>query len=133
MNQEAPATSSSQASASPDRVVFRAENVTKVYPGTLALDNVSFNVYHVKVNVLVGENGAGKSTLMKILAGVEQPTSGHIFLEDKEIHLHDIRQAAAEGIGIIFQEMSLCPNLSVVENIYLGREVTRGVAIDRKT
>ena len=137
MNQQAPVTSSSQASASsgagPDRVVLRAENVTKVYPGTLALDNVSFDVYHGKVNVLVGENGAGKSTLMKILAGVEQPTSGHIFLEDKEIHLHDIRQAAAEGIGIIFQEMSLCPNLSVVENIYLGREVTRGVAIDRKT
>jgi erythritol transport system ATP-binding protein len=141
MNQEAPATSSSQANASPgagpgagpDRVVLRAENVTKVYPGTLALDNVSFDVYYGKVNVLVGENGAGKSTLMKILAGVEQPTSGHIFLEDKEIHIHDIRQATAEGIGIIFQEMSLCPNLSVVENIYLGREVTRGMAIDRKT
>ena len=133
MNQQAPVTSSPQTSASSDRVVLRAENVTKVYPGTLALDNVSFDVYHGKVNVLVGENGAGKSTLMKILAGVEQPTSGHIFLEDKEIHLHDIRQAAAEGIGIIFQEMSLCPNLSVVENIYLAREVTRGVAIDRKT
>ena len=141
MNQQAPATSSSPADAGPgagsdagpDRVVLRAENVTKVYPGTLALDNVSFDVYHGKVNVLVGENGAGKSTLMKILAGVEQPTSGHIFLEDKEIHLRDIRQATAEGIGIIFQEMSLCPNLSVVENIYLGREVTRGLAIDRKS
>ena len=133
MNQQTPVTSAPQTSASSDRVVLRAENVSKVYPGTLALDNVSFDVYHGKVNVLVGENGAGKSTLMKILAGVEQPTSGHIFLEDKEIHIHDIRQATAEGIGIIFQEMSLCPNLSVVENIYLAREVTRGVAIDRKT
>ncbi len=133
MNQQAPATASPAASASPDRVVLRAENVTKVYPGTVALDNVNFNVYHGKVNVLVGENGAGKSTLMKILAGVEQPTSGHIFLEDKEIHLRNIRQATAEGIGIIFQEMSLCPNLSVVENIFLAREVTHGPAIDRKT
>jgi erythritol transport system ATP-binding protein len=134
MNQQAPVTSSPESGASPDRVVVRAENVTKVYPGTVALDNVSFNVYHGKVNVLVGENGAGKSTLMKILAGVERPTSGHIFLEDKEIHLHSILEATAIGIGIIFQEMSLCPNLSVAENIYLAREVTqRGLAIDRKT
>ena len=104
--------------------MLRAENITKVFPGTLALDNVSFNVYSGKVNVLVGENGAGKSTLMKILAGVEQPSSGHIFLEDKEIQLRNISEAAAHGIGIIFQEMSLCPNLSVVENIFLAREVT---------
>jgi erythritol transport system ATP-binding protein len=100
----------------------------------VALDNVSFNVYHGKVNVLVGENGAGKSTLMKILAGVEQPTAGQIFLEDKKIHLRNIQEASDQGIGIIFQEMSLCPNLSVAENIYLAREVTqRGVSIDRKT
>ena len=142
MNQEAPATPSPDprpaASSAPDpgsapeRVVLRAVNIRKVYPGTLALDNVSFNVYHGKVNVLVGENGAGKSTLMKILAGVEQPTSGQIFLEDKEIHLRDIGEASGQGIGIIFQEMSLCSNLSVAENIYLAREVTRGgVAIDR--
>jgi len=70
---------------------------------------------------------------MKILAGVEQPTSGRIFLEDKEIHLRNIQEAASHGIGIIFQEMTLCPNLSVVENIYLAREVTqRGVLIDKK-
>ena len=62
--------------------------ITKVFPGTVALDDVTFNVYHGKVNVLVGENGAGKSTLMKILAGVEQPTQGSILLEDQEIHLH---------------------------------------------
>lgn len=133
MNQQALTTASPEAGASPDRVVLRAENVKKVYPGTVALDNVNFDVYHGKVNVLVGENGAGKSTLMKILAGVEQPTSGQIFLEDKEIRLHNIREATAQGIGIIFQEMSLCPNLSVVENIYLAREVTRGPAIDQKT
>lgn len=130
--QEAPATPVEIAPTS-DPVVLRAENITKVFPGTVALDSVNFDVYRGKVNVLVGENGAGKSTLMKILAGVEQPTSGHIFLEDKEIHLHNVLEATAQGIGIIFQEMSLCPNLSVVENIYLAREVTqRGLTIDRK-
>ena len=133
MTEQPAATQSPNVSSSPDPVVLRAENITKVFPGTLALDNVSFNVYSGKVNVLVGENGAGKSTLMKILAGVEQPSSGHIFLEDKEIQLRNISEAAAHGIGIIFQEMSLCPNLSVVETICLAREVTqRGLMIDRK-
>ncbi len=71
---------------------------------------------------------------MKILAGVEQPSSGRILLEDKEIQIRNISEATAHEIGIIFQEMSLCPNLSVVENIFLAREVTqRGLIIDRKT
>ena len=103
------------------------------FPARSPWTDVDFNVYRGKVNVLVGENGAGKSTLMKILAGVEQPTSGRIFLEGQEIQIRSISEAAAQGIGIIFQEMTLCPNLSVVENIYLAREVTqRGVVIDRK-
>jgi len=120
MTQQDTTTPSAPSSPFSDPVVLRAENITKVYPGTVALDNVNFNVYRGKVNVLIGENGAGKSTLMKILAGVEQSTSGHIFLEEKEIHVRDILAAAAQGIGIIFQEMSLCPNLSVAENIYLA-------------
>jgi erythritol transport system ATP-binding protein len=134
MSEQAVMMQSPEANSAASPVVLRAENITKVFPGTLALDNVNFDVYRGKVNVLVGENGAGKSTLMKILAGVEQPTSGKIFLEDKEIQIHNILAAADHGIGIIFQEMTLCPNLSVVENIYLAREVTqRGIAIDNKT
>ena len=66
-------------------MILHAEQVTKLYPGTVALDDVDFNVYRGKVNVLVGENGAGKSTLMKILAGVEQPTEGRLLLEGREI------------------------------------------------
>ena len=65
----------------PDNVILHAEQITKEYPGTVALDKVDFNVYRGKVNVLVGENGAGKSTLMKIMAGVEQPTEGRLLLE----------------------------------------------------
>jgi erythritol transport system ATP-binding protein len=92
-----------------------------------------FNVYRSKVNVLVGENGAGKSTLMKILAGVEQPTTGRVLLEGKEVKLKSPLDATAHGIGIIYQELTLCPNLSVDENIYLAHEIPlRGVLANRK-
>lgn len=115
-------------------VCLRAEGITKVFPGTIALENVDFNVYRGKVNVLVGENGAGKSTLMKILAGVEQATHGRVLLEGKEIHIKSPLDATRHGIGIIYQELTLCPNLTVDENIFLARELSsNGVFIDRKT
>ncbi len=114
-----------------DDVILRAEQITKVFPGTVALDSVDFNVYRGKVNVLIGENGAGKSTLMKILAGVETPTRGRLLLDGKTIALKSPRHAARNGIGIIYQEMNLFPNLSVTENIFMAREKTReGFVID---
>ncbi|HMM29133.1 MAG TPA: sugar ABC transporter ATP-binding protein [Aggregatilineaceae bacterium] len=112
-----------------DDVILRAEQVTKVYPGTVALDKVDFNVYRGKVNVLVGENGAGKSTLMKILAGVQQPTEGHLTLEGQPIHPKSPREAEELGIGIIYQELNLFPNLSVAENIFMAHELTAGGAV----
>ncbi len=116
----------------PDEVILQAEGVTKIFPGTVALDQVDFNVYRGKVNVLVGENGAGKSTLMKILAGVESPTTGKLILEGKEIKIRSPQEAERVGIGIIYQEMNLCPNLSVSENIFLAREKTlRGFVVDK--
>ncbi|MBN1313734.1 MAG: sugar ABC transporter ATP-binding protein [Anaerolineae bacterium] len=113
-------------------IILSTQNITKVFPGTVALDNVSFNVRQGKVNVLIGENGAGKSTLMKILVGVEQPTSGKILLDGREIHLNSPLDAARLGIGIIYQELNLCANLSVVDNIFLARELRRRGLIDRK-
>jgi erythritol transport system ATP-binding protein len=107
-----------------DEVIMRAEKVTKVFGGTVALNEVDFNVYRGKVNVLIGENGAGKSTLMKILAGVEQPTAGKLLLEGNEVSFRSSRDAAAHGIGMIFQELNLFPNLSVTENIFTAREIT---------
>jgi erythritol transport system ATP-binding protein len=107
---------------STDTVVMRAEGIKKLYPGTAALKGVDFNVYNGKVNVLVGENGAGKSTLMKILAGVEQPSSGSISLNGKQIRYASPRDALALGIGIIYQELNLFPNMSVAENIFANRE-----------
>ncbi len=114
-----------------DPIILRAEKVTKVYPGTVALDHVDFNVYRGKVNVLVGENGAGKSTLMKIMAGVEQPTSGRLLLEGREIAPKNPREAEALGIGIIYQELNLFPNLNVAENIFIAHEHTIGGAVIR--
>ena len=105
-----------------DSIILQAEKVTKVYPGTLALDAVDFNIYKGKVNVLIGENGAGKSTLMKILAGVEQASSGKLLLNGQEVHLKSPRDAAKHGIGIIYQELNLFPNLNISENIFVARE-----------
>ncbi|NDR57844.1 sugar ABC transporter ATP-binding protein [Aliiruegeria sabulilitoris] len=104
----------------------------KVYPGTIALNHVDFDLHMGAVNVLVGENGAGKSTMMKIVAGVEPLTSGAMELFGKPVRFHNKNQAEAAGIGIVFQELNLFPNLTVAENIFIGREKTRmGIDIDR--
>jgi erythritol transport system ATP-binding protein len=125
-------TSDSGAAAATLRVPMRAEHVTKVFPGTTALDDVTFDVHEGQVNVLVGENGAGKSTLMKILAGVEQPTSGRVLMDGEPVELPSVGVAAGHGVGIIFQELNLCTNLSVLDNLFLAQELVRGGSIDRK-
>ncbi|WP_328472356.1 sugar ABC transporter ATP-binding protein [Actinoplanes sp. NBC_00393] len=102
-----------------------ARGISKNYGGVRALKDVTFTAYRGKVNVLVGENGAGKSTLMKILSGSEQPTSGEILLAGEPVHLPTPRAAMALGIGIIHQELSLFPNLSIAENLFAGRELRR--------
>jgi erythritol transport system ATP-binding protein len=106
-----------------DPVALRAEGVTKVYPGTVALSDVDFNTYAGKVNILVGENGAGKSTLMKIIAGAEQPTKGTLSLDGRAVRFRTPIDAQSHGIGIIYQELDLCPNMSVAENMFLTREI----------
>jgi erythritol transport system ATP-binding protein len=106
-------------------IVLKAEGVTKRYGGVTALSGVDFDVHAGAVNVLIGENGAGKSTLMKILAGVECPTSGRLLLDGREVAFSSVRSAAEAGVGIVFQELNLCPNLTVTQNIFLGRDLTR--------
>jgi ABC-type sugar transport system ATPase subunit len=102
--------------------VLRAEGIRKVYGGTVALDDVDFDVERGRVDVLIGENGAGKTTLMRILAGVEPPTSGRLLLDGQPVRFDSPRAAAAAGIAIIHQELSLFPHLSVAENVFAGRE-----------
>lgn len=113
------------------RVVYHAEQVSMAYPGTLALDHVDFDVYADQVNVLVGENGAGKSTLMKILAGIERPMAGRLLLEGEPISFSKPSEATSAGIGIIHQELDLCLNMTVAENIFLGQEIVNGVLVAR--
>ncbi|MGN8197976.1 sugar ABC transporter ATP-binding protein [Salinisphaera sp. RV14] len=108
-------------------VVLSARGVTKVYPGTTALNQVGFEVWRGQVNVLIGENGAGKSTLMKILAGIERPTAGELRLEGGPFDVASPREAMALGIGIVHQELNLFPNLTVTQNLFVGREL-RGMA-----
>ncbi len=111
-------------------VCLRAEHITKIYPGTVALDDVSFSVYKGKVNVLVGENGAGKSTLMKVIAGIVQNDKGRLLLNNddgttEELSISNTNDAKAKGIGIINQELSLFPNLNVYQNIYMTKEIKK--------
>jgi erythritol transport system ATP-binding protein len=108
-----------------DDVVLVARSMSKSYGGVQALKDVTFKAHRGKVNVLVGENGAGKSTLMKILSGSEQPTAGELLIEGEPIELSSPRAAMDAGIGIIHQELSLFPNLSIAENMFAGREPRR--------
>ncbi|VWL85032.1 sugar ABC transporter ATP-binding protein [Oceanivirga miroungae] len=102
--------------------LLELKNITKTFPGVIALDNVDFNVYKGKIMALAGENGAGKSTLMKIITGIYIKDSGKILYEGKEVEYKSIVDSINLGIGIIHQELNLLPELSVIENIFLGRE-----------
>lgn len=111
-----------------DEIILSTRGISMLFPGTIALDNVDYRVWRGKVNVIIGENGAGKSTLMKILAGVQQPSLGEMVLNGKAVKFANTRDAAAHGIGMVHQELNLFENLSVAENIFLGRELQKGLA-----
>jgi inositol transport system ATP-binding protein len=106
--------------------VLQMEKISKQFPGVQALDNVTLEVLPGEIHGLLGENGAGKSTLMKILSGVYQKDSGQIFLGGQEIEIHSPHHAQTLGISIIYQELNLMPNLTVAENVFIGREPNRG-------
>lgn len=101
---------------------LQMNHITKRFPGVLALSNVNFNLRRGEVHALLGENGAGKSTLMKILSGVYQPDEGDIIFEDNRVSFVTPLSAQKAGVTIIHQEFNLFPDLTVEENIYIGRE-----------
>lgn len=113
---------------SADDIILHTHAISMLFPGTIALDSVDYQVWRGKVNVIIGENGAGKSTLMKILAGVQQPSSGEMSLNGNPVRFASTRDAAAHGIGMVHQELNLFENLTVAENIFLGREIQKGMA-----
>ena len=105
--------------------------IVKTFPGVRALDGVSFDVRAWEVHALVGENGAGKSTLMKILAGAQPADSGEIAVDGAVVNVDGPRAAEKLGIGMIYQEFNLVPDLGVIENIVLGQEPRRGPFLDK--
>lgn len=104
-------------------LVLEIRDISKSFPGVQALKQVSFSIRQGEIVSLLGENGAGKSTLVRILAGVHQPDCGTILLDGLEVQLRNTADAIARGISIVFQEFNLCPNLSAMENLFLGQEL----------
>ncbi len=116
------------------RIVLQMQNITKRFPGVVALDDVSFDVHEGEVHCLMGENGAGKSTLMKVMNGIYTEYEGQILLDGQPIRLHSTKDAQQYGLGMIHQELNLVPELTVYENIFLGRELrTRFGTLDSGT
>ncbi len=117
------------------QVVLTMRGITMTFPGVKALDNVDFTLRRGEIHALMGENGAGKSTLIKCLTGVHDFDSGDIRVDGIEgtVRNHSTLEAQRRGISTVYQEVNLCPNLSVAENLYIGREpLTRVHAIDHK-
>ena len=117
----------------PGRVVLEMKHVSKSFPGTLAVNEVDFEVRAGEVHALLGENGAGKTTLMKFLAGSFDDYSGRIVINEKEVWLHSPGDAKKEGVGMIYQELSLAKPISLAENILVGNLPAKGIFVDKKS
>lgn len=104
-----------------EEILLKVKNITKQFPGTLALDNVCLNISKGEVHALCGENGAGKSTLMNIIGGVHSPTSGEMYFDGKKMAPKNPGDSIGAGIGFVHQELGLCSHLTAAENIYIGR------------
>jgi len=113
-------------------VLVQMKNISKSFSGTKVLKGVNLELGHGEILALLGENGAGKSTLMKILSGIYSKDEGEIYLDGELCHFQNPKEAQNKGVAIIHQEMNLCNDLSVSENIFLGREVKEGLSLNHK-
>lgn len=107
-------------------------NISKSFMGVHALKNVDYTAYKGKVNVLIGENGAGKSTLVKILAGAYPKDSGDIFIDGKKVEINNPNDSMKNNVAMIYQELNLCLDMTVQENVFLGKEITKGMFVDKR-
>jgi ABC-type sugar transport system ATPase subunit len=113
--------------------IIELKNITKTFGGTLALDNVSINIYPGEIHSFVGVNGAGKSTLMKIMLGVYPCDSGQILINGAETHFRNPEEAITNGVAMVYQELNLFPKMTIYENILMGRFLkTKLGLVDRK-
>ena len=110
--------------------VLETRGISKTFPGVKALQNVDFRLYPGEIHTLMGQNGAGKSTLINVLTGVYAPDGGEIHLGGAAVQFASPQEAEAAGIRTLYQEVNLCPNLSVAENIFAGRQPKRFGRID---
>jgi D-xylose transport system ATP-binding protein len=108
-----------------DTPLLQLQSITKTFGSVQALSDVDFEVRAGEVMALVGDNGAGKTTLVKCVAGTHAADSGKILFEGQEVHIHGPKDAAKLGIEVVYQDLALCDNLDVVQNMYLGREISR--------
>ena len=115
--------------------VLEMRHIYKTFPGVKALQNVDFTLKKGEIHALMGENGAGKSTLIKVLTGVEEFETGEILIDgcDHAIVNRSPQEAQNRGISTVYQEVNICPNLTVAENLFIGREPRKGGLIDWKT
>jgi simple sugar transport system ATP-binding protein len=107
-----------------DDVVLSAEGISKRFGAVVALQQVDLELHRGEVLGLVGDNGAGKSTLVKILCGFQRPDTGRILAEGREVSFHSVKDARAQGIEVVYQDLALVPQLTVYENLFLNRELT---------
>jgi ribose transport system ATP-binding protein len=111
--------------------ILEMNNITKAFPGVLALNNVSFHLKRGELHAICGENGAGKSTLMKILGGVYTPDAGEILINNERVRIENPLDSINKKISIIYQEFNLVPELTITENLFLGKELTIGPSLNR--
>lgn len=116
-----------------DRLILKMTEISKTFPGVKALESVNFDLRQGEIHALMGENGAGKSTLIKVLTGVEYLDTGTITLDGYDVQVRSPQHAQELGISTVYQEINLCPNLTVAENIFIGHEPRRMGSIDWKT
>ena len=114
-------------------VVLRMENITKRFPGVLALDHVSLELRRGEIHAIMGENGAGKSTLMKVLSGAYIPDEGSITIDGKPVKISKPADASKLGVSIVYQEQNIFSYTSVPENIFLMDIPRKGGMVDYKT
>src|SRR5450755_4098145 len=109
--------------------LLELRGITKSFGGVQALRNVDFTLNAGEIHGLAGENGAGKSTMMKIISGVHSADSGTMRVDGKEVHFRSSRDALAASIGMVHQELSVAPELSVAENVFLGAQPVNGMGV----
>ena len=113
--------------------IIEMKDITVLFPGVRALDEVSFELLPGEIHILLGENGAGKSTLVKVLSGVNKPESGTVYLQGKEVSFTNTKEAIDAGVAIVYQELNLVPHMTVAENIFLGREPQKNGVLSWRT